>query len=256
MVICGCGLPACCCQPAVAGSIIYADLWDELNTHLALQALFPQSSPVCEPLLQAFPFPRTVGEVTLHLFLRPACLFTVHLGSGSSSLSCGVFLPLPLLQGFPLLIAGYVLLLLLASMFVYSSCGRWVLPPLLWSFPPFSTLTSFPTPGCWACAPAPAGASPARPGLFIYSLGKIPLLSFSPQGAPSSLLLVFIVLIAYYSVSLFSTGGGQSVQGALLIWPSVVCQSTVYCLAHLVRVFPSHPSTGDWWPGGPPGFSV
>jgi hypothetical protein len=27
----------------------------------------------------------------------------------------------------------------------------------------------------------------------------------------------FIVLIAYYSVSLFSPGGGQSVQGAMLI---------------------------------------
>jgi hypothetical protein len=25
--ICGCGLPAHCCQPAVAGGVIYADLW-------------------------------------------------------------------------------------------------------------------------------------------------------------------------------------------------------------------------------------
>jgi hypothetical protein len=44
--ICGCGLPAHCCQPAVAGGIIYADLMGELSTHLALQALFTQSSPV------------------------------------------------------------------------------------------------------------------------------------------------------------------------------------------------------------------
>jgi hypothetical protein len=29
-----------CCQPAVAGGFIYADLWGELNTHLAPQALF------------------------------------------------------------------------------------------------------------------------------------------------------------------------------------------------------------------------
>jgi hypothetical protein len=43
-----------------------------------------------------------------------------------------------------------VLLLLLASMFVYSSHGRWVFPHLLWSFPPSATLTSLPTPGCWA----------------------------------------------------------------------------------------------------------
>jgi hypothetical protein len=48
------------------------------------------------------------------------------------------------------------------------------------------------------------------------------------------LLRFFIVLIAYYSVSLFSLGGGQSVQGAMLIWPRVVCGSTAYCLAHLV----------------------
>jgi hypothetical protein len=64
--ICGCGLPAHCCQPAVAGRVIYADLRGELSTHLALQALFAQSSPVWEPLLQAFPFPSTLGEVTLH----------------------------------------------------------------------------------------------------------------------------------------------------------------------------------------------
>jgi hypothetical protein len=32
----------------------------------------------------------------------------------------------------------------------------WVFPPLLWSFPPSTTLTSFPIPGCWTHAPAPA----------------------------------------------------------------------------------------------------
>jgi hypothetical protein len=38
--VCDCGLPACCCQPAVAGGVIYPDLRSELNTHLAPQALF------------------------------------------------------------------------------------------------------------------------------------------------------------------------------------------------------------------------
>jgi hypothetical protein len=38
--ICGCGLPVRCCQSAVAGGIIYADLRSEFNTHLAPQALF------------------------------------------------------------------------------------------------------------------------------------------------------------------------------------------------------------------------
>jgi hypothetical protein len=72
--ICSCGLPARCCQPDVAGGIIYADLRGELSTHLALQALFTQISPVREPLLQAFPFPSTVGKVTLHLRCQ-ACIF-------------------------------------------------------------------------------------------------------------------------------------------------------------------------------------
>jgi hypothetical protein len=140
---------------------------------------------------------------------------------------------------------------------MYSSHGRWVFPPLLWSFPPSATLTSFPAPGCWAQTPAPAGASPARPGLFIYSSGKdSPPPLFSAQCTPPSLQCVFIVLIAYYSGSLFSPGGGQSVQGAMLIWPRLVCGSTTYCLAHLVRIFPSHLGMGNWRPGGPPGFSV
>jgi hypothetical protein len=66
MAICGCGLPARCCQPAVAGGFIYADIKSELSTHLAPQALFTQSSPVRKPLLQAFPFSSILGEVTLH----------------------------------------------------------------------------------------------------------------------------------------------------------------------------------------------
>jgi hypothetical protein len=75
MAICGCGLPACCCQPAVAGGIIYADLWGELNIHLAPQALFTQSSPVRELLLQAFPFPSTLGQVTLHPLSQAGMFF-------------------------------------------------------------------------------------------------------------------------------------------------------------------------------------
>jgi hypothetical protein len=181
MAIYGCGLPVRGCQPAVAGGFIYADLRSELSTHLALQALFTQS-PVREPLLPAFPFPSTLGEVTLPLlqaFLlliagrfccscRPVCLFTAHMGGGSFPLSCGVFLPLPLSQAFPLLVAGCT--------------------PLL---PP----------------------SPARPGLFIYSSGTdSPPPLFRAQGAPPSLLRVFI-LIAYSLVSLFSLGGGGLSKG-------------------------------------------
>jgi hypothetical protein len=191
-------------------------------------------------LLQAFPFPSTLDEVTLHplslacgVFLplpllqafllliagqrccscQPVCLFTAHMGGGSSPLSCGVFLPLSLSQVFPLLVAGR--------------------------------------------APAPARTSLARPSLFIYSSGKDPPpLLFGAQGIPLSLQCVFIVLIVYYSVSLFSPGGGQSVQGAMLIWLRVVCGSTMYHLAYLVYIFPSLLGVGNWQPGGPPGFSI
>jgi hypothetical protein len=59
--ICGCGLPACCCQPAFAGGVIYADLSGELSTHLALQALFTQSSPVCDATATSFPLSKHTG---------------------------------------------------------------------------------------------------------------------------------------------------------------------------------------------------
>jgi hypothetical protein len=75
--------------------------------------------------------------------------------------SCGVFLPPPLLQAFLLLVAGCVPLLLpsLSGLFIYSSHGKWVFPPLLWSFPPTTAPTSFRAPGRRACATAPAFSS-------------------------------------------------------------------------------------------------
>jgi hypothetical protein len=58
------------------------------------------------------------------------------------------------------------------------------------------------------------------------------------------------------SFSFLSLGGGRSVQGAMLFWPRVVCGSTAYRSAHLVRVFPSRLGAGVWWPVCPPGFSI
>jgi hypothetical protein len=132
MAICGCGLPACCCQPAVAGGFIYAALRGQLSTHLAPQALFTQSSPVHELLLQAFPFLSTLGEVTLHS-LSQAC------------------------------------------MFIYSSHGKWVFLPLLWSFPPTAAFTSFPSPACWACAAVPAGRCVCLQLMWEVSLPPSPV---------------------------------------------------------------------------------
>jgi hypothetical protein len=59
------------------------------------------------------------------------------------------------------------------------------------------------------------------------------------------------------SFSFFPWVGGRCVQGAMLIWPRVVCGSTTYRLTHLVPIFPSHLGAGIWQrPGGPPGFSI
>jgi hypothetical protein len=159
-------LPARCCQPAVAGGVIYTDLRSELNTSLAPQALFTQSSPVHKALLQAFPFPSTLGEVTLHQ-LSQACVF------------------------------------------IYSSHGKCPFPPLLWSFPPTATFTSFPAPGCWACATTPAFSS--------WLLRHFPSPTVWHSGHPTLFATCLFVVIAYYSVSLFTLGKGRSVQGAMLI---------------------------------------
>jgi hypothetical protein len=121
MAICGCCLPAHCCQPAVAGGVVYADLWGKLSTHLALQALFVQSSPVREPLLQTFPFPSTLEKVTLHP-LSQACVF-IYSSSGKWAfppLLCS-FPPTANFTSFPAPDYWAVLLLLPAAMFVYSS---------------------------------------------------------------------------------------------------------------------------------------
>jgi hypothetical protein len=82
--------------------------------------------------------------------------------------------------------------------------------------------------------------------LFIYSSRKDFL---SPplwhSGHPTLFAVCLYFLITYYSVSLFSPGGGWSVQGAMLIWPRVVCGITAYRLAHLVvHVFSSRLHVG------------
>jgi hypothetical protein len=153
--------------------------------HLALQALFTQSFPVSEPLLQAFPFPSTLGKVTVHPHSQ-------------------------------------------ACMFVYSSHGKWVFPPLLWIFPPSATLTSFPAPGCWLHAPAPTRASPACPACLFTVPGRIPFPQSSALSVPhplSCVSLLFLLLISQFLF--FSLGGGQSVHGAMLLWPRLVCGSTM-----------------------------
>jgi hypothetical protein len=207
-----------------------------------------------EPLLQAFPFPST--------------------GIGDTAPHCQ------------------------ACMFIYSSCGRWVFPPLLCSFPSTATFTSFPALAYWGGAAAPACCHvylqftwevhlPSSPVEFFSLLHshKLPcswLLGASPapaRGSPACLACLFTVLEGFPSPNLqrsgrptlfpvclnysyclllifsfFSPGGGQSVQGAMLLWPRLVCRSTT--VPRSLPGLPSQwvPATGS--PGGPPRFSV
>jgi hypothetical protein len=213
VAICGCGLPVRCCQPAVAGGVIYADLRGELSTHLDPQALFTQSS-VHAATATSFPlFKHTEGGETAPAFsgLRVYLQFTWEVGLPPSPVE------------FSSLCHSHKLF------------HSWLL-------------------GVHHCS-CPLGQARL---VYLQFREEFPSPSFSAQGAPSSLQRIFIVLTAYYLVSLFSLGGDWSVQRAMLIWPRVVCGSTSYHLAHLVvHVFPSCLGSGSWqWPGGPPGFSV
>jgi hypothetical protein len=112
--------------------------------------MFTYSSPVCQPLLQAFPFPSTLGEVTLHP-LSQACVF-IYSSRGKwafppllwsfpstveFSFHRGVFLPPWLLQAFPVLVAGCVPWLLpsLVGIFIYSSVSDSPPPPSAFRVP-------------------------------------------------------------------------------------------------------------------------
>jgi hypothetical protein len=169
MAIGGCVLPACCCQPAVAGGIIYADLSVELNTHLDPQALFTQSS-VSDATATSFPLSKNIGGGDTAAF----------------SVWC-VYLQLKWEVGLP------------PSPVEFSSLRH-----------------SHKFSHSWSLGVCPC-SRPLQPGLAcLFPVPRrIPL--------PSSLvhrvlhlfaMCTFIVLIAYYSVSLFSPGGGWSVQGA------------------------------------------
>jgi hypothetical protein len=183
--ICGCGLLARCCQPAVAGGVIYADLGVSLTLTWPCRLCLVRVLLCVSHCYKLSPFQAHWGRWHCTRFLRPVCLFTAHMGGGSSPLSCGV-----------------------SSLCHSHKLSRsWLLG---------------------AC-PRSSQSLSGLPSLFLYSSGKDSLPPiFGTQCGPLSFPCVFIVLIAYYSVSLFSLGGGWSVQGAMLLWPRVVCGSTAY----------------------------
>jgi hypothetical protein len=103
---------------------------------------------VFPPLLWSFP-PTPLLQAFLLLITGQCCcscqppwLFTVHVGSGSSFLSCGVFLSLPLSQAFLLLVVG---------------CTLPLPPEPLWParLVYLQSREGFPSPNLWLRAPHP-----------------------------------------------------------------------------------------------------
>jgi hypothetical protein len=80
--------------------------------------------------------------------------------------------------------------------------------------------------------------------------------SLAPHPLCCMSFLLLLLIIQFFF--LFSLGGGWSVQGAMLIWPRVVCGSIICSLAHLVvRIFPSWLGAAVWQQHGSPlGFSI
>jgi hypothetical protein len=163
--------------------------------------LFTQNSPVHEPLLQAFPFSSTLGEVTLHP-LSLACMF-IYSSSEKwvFSLSCGVFLPLPLLQSFLFLIDGWCCCscqpLCLFTAYVGGgssplSCGVFLPLPLSQTFPLLVAGHVLPLP-----------LEPLWPGLAcLFTVpGSIPFphsLMLSVPHPLSHVSLLFLLLITQF----------------------------------------------------------
>jgi hypothetical protein len=177
-------------------------------------------------------------------------------GGGSSPLSCEVFLPLPLSQAFPLLITGLcccscqppcLFTVHLGSGSSLLSCGVFLPPPLS---PAFPLLVAGHMPRPHSCQRL---SGPPSSGLFIYSpfpqssALRVP----HPLSSVSLLLLLLITQFLYFPQVKASLSRGLCCSG-----PGLSVGVPRYREAHLVHVFPSRLGAGDWWPGGPPCFSV
>jgi hypothetical protein len=151
-----------------------------------------------EPLLQAFPFPSTLGVVTLHSLSQPCVFVYSSHGKWVFPPSHGVFLPRPLLQVFPLLITGQCCCSCQPACLFTAHMGGGSSPLSCGVFFPPPTLTSYPAPGCWARAPAPAG-----PACLFTVPGRVPFPQSSAfsEGVPhplSHMSLLFLLLITQF----------------------------------------------------------
>jgi hypothetical protein len=169
---------------AVAGGIIYADLWGELALTWSHRLCWLR---VLRVGASATGFPLSKHWERWHCphVFRPACLFTVHVGGGSSPLSSDVFLPLPLSEAFLLLLTGWcccscqppcLFTVHVGSGSSLLSCGVF-LPP------PFSQASPLLVAGCTHSS---SHRLSGTPGLFTVP-GRIPFPQSSALRVPHPL---------------------------------------------------------------------
>jgi hypothetical protein len=240
---------------------------------LLLEALFMQISGVrlaitwpCRLCLLRFllwgslcyrlsPF-QALGKVTLHRIVRPACLFTVHVGGGSSPISCAVFLPPPLSQAFPLLLTGRcccscqppcLFTAQVGSGSSLLSCGVFLPSPLSQAF---QLLVA------GRMAPLLLEPWPARL-VYLQFREQFPspnlLCSVHPTLFPACLYCSYCLLV---SSSFFPRVEVSLSRVLCCSAPSLSVGVPWYREAHLVCFFPSHLGVGNWRLEGPPCFSV
>jgi hypothetical protein len=178
------------------------------------------------------------------------------MGSGSSPFSCAVFLPLPLLQAFLLLITGRcccscqppcLFTVHIRSGSSLLSCGVFLPPPVSQAFPVLVAghMPLLPLEPLWP-GPACLSTVPGRISFPQY-------LALSVPHPLSHLSLLFLLLISQF---LFFPQVEVSLsRGLCCSGPGLSVGVPRYHEAHLVCVFPSCLGVGDWWPGGPPCFS-
>jgi hypothetical protein len=137
-------------------------------------------SPVCccQPAVaRGFIYADLRSELNTHLAPQALFIKSSPLQAFPFPSTLGEVMPHPLSQ---------------AGVFIYSSCGKWAFPPLLWSFPPTTTFISFPVPACWVGAAAPAFSGQL---VYLQFCGGFPLPTFGTQGTVPSLLCVFLLLL-------------------------------------------------------------
>jgi hypothetical protein len=143
-----------------------------------------------------------------------------------------------------------------ACVFIYRSHGKWVFPPLLWSFPPSTTLTSFPAPRCWVRTPA--SPEPLLPTQLVYlqSWEGFPSPNLQRSGRPT--LFTTCLYCSYcllLSFSFFPGWGSVCPRGYADLTQGCLWKYCILLSSPCLRLS-KHLGTGVWWPGGPPGFSI